>query len=63
MESLFAEVGDRRQETTDPSPLPLPGGEDRRNGLGARRDVGKFILWVADAIKFYSTLTIGLNPA
>ncbi|NES75870.1 MULTISPECIES: hypothetical protein [Okeania] len=25
-------VGDRRQETTHPSPLPLPGGEDRRNG-------------------------------
>ncbi|NEP87055.1 MAG: hypothetical protein F6K18_09530 [Okeania sp. SIO2C2] len=23
---------DRRQETTHPSPLPLPGGEDRRNG-------------------------------
>ncbi|RQH18251.1 hypothetical protein [Okeania hirsuta] len=39
MESLFAEVGDRRQETGDrrqetnhPSPLPLPGGEVRRNG-------------------------------
>ncbi|NES91023.1 hypothetical protein [Okeania sp. SIO2B9] len=39
MESLLVgvgdrrqEAGDRRQETTHPSPLPLPGGEDRING-------------------------------